>query len=660
MVGTQVTLRGVVTSDTPGLAGFTVQDAGDGDPATSDGIFVQAPTDVAVGDVVTVRGTASEVFTLTQVGTAAAVATVDVCSSGATVPAATVLPMPSTAAQRETLESMRVDITAPLVVTGTFGLDRFGEVRLATGVLPSPTDVAEPGAAAAAVEADNRTREIVVDDGRSASDLRPVPYLTLEDSVRIGDPVTELGDHVLSYGFNQWRLQPVTGAPDQVVFGSTNPRTPTADPVGGDVQVGAYNVLNYFVTLLSENRNARGAATAADLALQQAKIVNGIIGLGADVVALQEIEYGAPLRQEPRRGDRHADGRRRRRGRHRHLGLRPDPDVRPDVARRHPERDHLPLRRRHPGRRVADRRHRRPAGVEQRPRARRPDLRGGGRRPVHGRRQPLQVQERRHRHRRQRRHRVDGQGAFNGDRVRQAQALVTFARQLEAVDADVFLIGDFNAYSKEDPIDVLRAAGYVDVLEPLEDTTYSFDQRNGNLDHIMASSHAAAKLTGGDIWEVNAAEPDAYQYDSGIPELHAPYAYRASDHNPSVVGFDTLATDVPWRTSSARSAGRSTAPRRTSTSSAPWSPTSSRPSPARRWRSSPTRRSSSRRSCRTTPRSSRRPRSCSPGASRRSGWPTTASSTRTPSTSSRRSCSVTSCSGRPSRPPTCSSSTARA
>lgn len=29
-----------------------------------------------------------------------------------------------------------------------------------------------------------------------------------------------------------------------------------------------------------------------------------------------------------------------------------------------------------------------------------------------------------------------------------------------------------------------------------------------------------------------------------IPELQATYAYRASDHNPSVVGFDTLATEV--------------------------------------------------------------------------------------------------------------------
>ena len=150
----------------------------------------------------------------------------------------------------------------------------------------------------------------------------------------------------------------------------------------------------------------------------------------------------------------------------------------------------------------------------------------------------------------------DGQGAFNADRVRQAEALVDFAATLEAVDPDVFLVGDFNAYSKEDPIDVLREAGYVDVLEDVPGTTYSFDQRNGNLDHIMASPHAAAKVTGADIWEVNAAEPAPYQYSSDYPGLHRPDVYRASDHNPAVVGFDTLGTDVSLADVLAESGGR--------------------------------------------------------------------------------------------------------
>ncbi len=141
----------------------------------------------------------------------------------------------------------------------------------------------------------------------------------------------------------------------------------------------------------------------------------------------------------------------------------------------------------------------------------------------------------------------DGQGAYNADRTLQAGALAAFAEELAETDEDVFLMGDFNSYGMEDPIRVLEDAGFVDVIETLDDYTYTFDQRNGNLDHGLVSAPAFEKVTGFDIWQVNAAEPFAYQYDSGIPELYAPFAFRASDHNPVVVGFDTVAplgTDI--------------------------------------------------------------------------------------------------------------------
>ncbi len=52
-VGRTVTTRGVVTAVFPGLRGWFLQDeTGDGDPRTSDGMFVfanTAPLDVAVG-----------------------------------------------------------------------------------------------------------------------------------------------------------------------------------------------------------------------------------------------------------------------------------------------------------------------------------------------------------------------------------------------------------------------------------------------------------------------------------------------------------------------------------------------------------------------------------------------------------------------------------
>jgi uncharacterized protein len=545
LAGQEVTLRGTVTSDTPGLSGFTIQDAGDGDPATSDGIFVFSSVEVSLGDVVTVQGTATEFFTLTQVS---AGTQVEVCSSGTELPAPAVLPMPSTDAEREPFESMLVTIEEELTVTGAFGLERFGEVRVSTGgILVNGTEIAEPGDAANAVEAENRTREITIDDGSNTQNLRPVPYLTLDTSLRIGDTVEDLGLHVLSYGFNQWRLQPVTGAPDQVDFAQTNPREDSPADVGGDVTVAAFNVLNYFVTLTSEDSDARGASTEADLRRQEAKIVTAINALDADVVALQEIEYGVPFGKDADVATAtlvealNAD-----------LGadvwayvetpdyFRANPDViqnaiiyRSDVVT--PVGDSLS------------------GGVD-------PDgtVWDNAREPVAqlfaapdgdqfwvvsnhfkskgaGGATGDNLDQ------------GDGQGAYNADRTLQAEALAAFAAELEATDPDVFLMGDFNAYGNEDPITTLEAAGYVDVIETLDDYTYTFDQRNGNLDHGLVSEAAFEKVTGFDIWQVNAAEPFAYQYSSGIPELYAEYAFRASDHNPVVVGFDTqapLGTDV--------------------------------------------------------------------------------------------------------------------
>ena len=54
------------------------------------------------------------------------------------------------------------------------------------------------------------------------------------------------------------------------------------------MHVGAFNVLNYFLTLAGDG--GRGAETPEDFENQAAKIVSAIEGLGADVVTLMEIE----------------------------------------------------------------------------------------------------------------------------------------------------------------------------------------------------------------------------------------------------------------------------------------------------------------------------------------------------------------------------------
>lgn len=543
LAGQQVTVRGTVVADLQagGFDGFHVQDAGDGDPATSDAVFVYAPggPQVDLGDVVTVTGTAAEFpaadpLSVTQLTDAA----YSVCAT-AELPAPATLPMPSTDAQREALEGMLVTPDVDLTVSELFDLTSFGEVLLSSGGrLLSPTQAAEPGAPAAAVAADNALRSITLDDGRStrlASGSVP-PYLAPGDPVRIGD-TAELGPVVLSAGFGSWRLQPASGDTSGTSFTPTNPRTPGPADVGGDLRVADYNVLNYFVTFGGQSR---GAANAAELAEQQAKIVAGLQALDADVITLHEIENSAITTPDtPYRAVEtllaalsQADGHTWA-----YAPAHEDSDVitnaivyRTDVLT--------------------------PVGA---PMAYTSPTFDNARSPIAqtfrtGSGEVFSVVAN---HLKSKGSAcatgndtsVGGPGNCNADRTAQATELVAFAQQVAQTsgDPDVLLTGDFNSYRFEDPLDVVRDAGYTELGETLapDEYSYVFDGGSGSLDHAFATASLLPQVTGLTVWETNAVESFAYQYDSGVDPLYAPDPYRASDHNPTVIGLSLAPADAP-------------------------------------------------------------------------------------------------------------------
>ena len=87
----------------------------------------------------------------------------------------------------------------------------------------------------------------------------------------------------------------------------------------------------------------------------------------------------------------------------------------------------------------------------------------------------------------------DGQGYFNATRTAAAQALVDWLATdpTSSGDPDFLLLGDYNAYAMEDPIDVLVNAGYVDLLDvfnPDDVYTYVFGGQTGYLDYGFASA----------------------------------------------------------------------------------------------------------------------------------------------------------------------------
>ncbi len=227
-----------------GFGGFHLQDAGDGDPATSDGVFVSSTAPVTPGDEVVVTGTPGEHFGQTQITAPTGVA---VCADDlVAAPGAATLDLPVGDDVRDRLEGMPVVPADELTVSEVFALTRFGELTLSKGgVLVQPTELARPGTdEAAAVAAENAAREVLLDDGRAArTSVTDRPYLAPGSPVRVGDVVRFTEPLVLGYGFGAWRFQPADGSA-YGVFTPQDTRPEAPGEVGGDVRLAAFNVLN--------------------------------------------------------------------------------------------------------------------------------------------------------------------------------------------------------------------------------------------------------------------------------------------------------------------------------------------------------------------------------------------------------------------------------
>ncbi len=137
----------------------------------------------------------------------------------------------------------------------------------------------------------------------------------------------------------------------------------------------------------------------------------------------------------------------------------------------------------------------------------------------------------------------DGAGGYNGDRTRQAKALDAFAKSVaedKGIPA-VFLTGDFNAYSHEDPMLALEDAGWHELESDNGEKSYSFGGFSGSLDHALANDAALGMVTGKAVWSINANEPVFYEYsrhNANVTDLYAVNPFRSSDHNPEIIGIN--------------------------------------------------------------------------------------------------------------------------
>jgi 5'-nucleotidase len=559
LVGGQVVVEGVVTADlrTGGYNGIYVQTAGSGGQApaagvASTGVFVYLTTNaanhpaVALGDQVRVRGTVSEFNGLTEI-TIGARADVGVCATNVALPAPAPLTLPLDAATRESVESMLVAPVGNYTVSEVYNTNRFGEVVLTSGdqPAPKPTDLYRPGTPEAINQQNaNTLAKLLLDDGSSvnlsSSGTLP-PYVYPDAPLRVGDQVEAFAPAVLSYGFNEWRLQPTTPvtattpALQRTTFKSTNPRTPAPENVGGDIRLASFNVLNYFVHF---GGDARGADDEAGLAKQEAKIVSAISALDADVIALEEIENSLRFEaNDPQKALKRLVAA---------LNARDGEGVWDYV--RSPA--NLP---------AANQQDFITTAIIFKPAAVTP---AGESKTINDEtvwfnaREPIAqtftsgaitfTVVANHMKSKSASDSAtgdnadtgDGQGPFNGDRIRQAQSLITFVDALKASSGsdDVVILGDFNAYTQEDPMKVFYDADFTDLSNG--EASYVFGAESGTLDHAVATPSLAGRVTGVDVWQINSHESFAFEYD-GHPAFYAPNPYRASDHNPKVIGLST-------------------------------------------------------------------------------------------------------------------------
>ncbi len=570
-----VATKGVVIGDyegaSPALRGFYIQDvSGDGNAATSDGIFVfnANNNNVNLGDLVRVAGTAAEFQDQTQISASS----ITKCGTGSITPVNVTLPFPDLN-YAERFEGMLVKFPQTLYVTEHFQLGRFGQVVLSSSArLQQPTNVVAPGAPALAMQAQNDLNRIIVDDELNNQNPDPIRFgrggnpLSASNTLRGGDTVTNLVG-VMTYTWsgnaasgNAYRVRPVNamggGVPN---FVAANPRPTTPASVGGTLKVVGMNLLNYFNTFgtgactLGVGGGAtdcRGAENTTEFDRQWQKTVAAIVAMNPDILAVNEIEndgYGptsaiqdlvnrlnnamgagtfAFIDVDARTGQVNAMGTDAIK-----VGLIYKPSkVTPlgtaalnsvafvnggdSAPRNRPSLAQAFQQNSNNAKFVVNINHLKSKGSAC-------DAPDAG----------------------------DGQGNCNIVRTNAANVLASWLATdpTGAGDPDILIIGDLNSYAKEDPVTALKNAGYTNLIETKVGASaysYVFDGQWGYLDYALGTTSLTKQVTGVTEYHINADEPSVLDYNTNfksagqIVSLYAPDQYRVSDHDPVIVGLN--------------------------------------------------------------------------------------------------------------------------
>ncbi|MBN1559978.1 ExeM/NucH family extracellular endonuclease [candidate division KSB1 bacterium] len=532
-----VMIEGVVTGDFQAgeeLNGFFMQEESaqfDAHASTSEGIFVYDSgfgVDFTVGDVVRLTGKVRDYYDRTEI--TELTQAVIVRHIAVPEPQPLLLPVASLD-ELEACEGMLIRIGSELTVTSTQGLAKYGELELAVnGRLFAPTNSVAPGADAINLQLANDHRRIQLDDGSRAENPEPIPYF-FANTLRLGAKLSSLTG-VLDYSFARYEIHPT----EDISLVDENPRRAPAS-VNSVVKAASFNLGNFFN---GDGQGggfptSRGAATFDDYVRQREKLISALTAIDAALLGVAELENDGFTAKSAMQDlvsglneatpgaysfiDPGLD----------HIGddeitcgiiykpefLTPVGDLaildhtvdpmfdasnRPSLAQMFQDKNEQLV--------IFVINHFRSKSTPC------PGDEDAG----------------------------DGQGHCNQTRVNAAIALKEWlaANPTGANDDDILIMGDFNAYCHEDPLTVLKEAGYVNLVETAEANVYSYvyEGQAGALDHAFVSPSLYSQIAGTALWHINADEPAALDYhSSNAAALYDPGPYRSSDHDPVIVGL---------------------------------------------------------------------------------------------------------------------------
>jgi predicted extracellular nuclease len=596
-----ISTSGIVTDIVTSLySGFFIQDAmGDGDAATSDAVFVYAsntPAGLAVGDEVCIQGEVTEYYSSTQISMDTDA--YEILSSGNELNA-TELTFDAQSLlhdQLEAYEGMFVTTSnSDLIVSRNFSFDydsyRNNMVMSYQEPIYKSTHLYVAGTEEeVTLAADNAKNTLYIDtDAKPGNGVVPYfPDFNAEDGyIRVGDEVTNL-EGVIAYSYSHYRL---IARDDVVLEKSDFTRELESDRTSygpilaadGNLRVASFNVLNLFNSPFGGDANAhgdnRGAEEVTEYQLQLTKIANAISMIDADIVGLMEIENNGfgensaiaalvnqinntqsasalPYSYVSAGDDVGTDAIA--------VGL----IYRADAVTLVDDAVKIDMPEQH--------------GVDSEGTAfdkyMRVSLLQKFKHIESKRKLSIVVNHLKSKGSsciEDTANEDDAQGSCNAFRV---SAAVTLGEYLdENVKGDILVIGDLNAYGKEDPVRVLtdydaenadrkimtveqatlngealnagvaievsKSYGFTNLVAHFQGDkahSYTYSGELGSLDHALANKSLLRKIVATDDWHINSAESSLFEYSSGYTGdlAKSENAYSSSDHDPVIIEIE--------------------------------------------------------------------------------------------------------------------------